>query len=118
MPPRKPRLTTLARDEMDAEELQHIEAGKKKEGEESALEDRDLRDIMALPQGRRLITRILNLTNHRGDPFVAGSQDITHRNIGKQSVGRTLEHIVAATCFQEYLTMLRENKERGERTDD
>lgn len=111
------RPTTLSAAEMDDAEAELISQSVKQEKNKKGLEERDLREIMAMPQGRRVIARILNLTAHRVDPFVAGQSDVTSRNTGRAFVGKTLEDILVATCFQEYLTMLRENKTQGENAD-
>lgn len=111
------RPTSLSAAEMDDAEIELLSKTTEQQKNKKGLEERDLREIMAMPQGRRVIARILNLTAHRVDPFVAGSPDVTSRNTGRAFVGKTLEDILVATCFQEFLTMLRENKERGDNAD-
>lgn len=110
----KVQATTLSAAELGDEQAAIISDANKQQKQEGALEDADLRAIMQLPQGRRLMARILNLTQHRVDPFAAGFPDLTAKNIGRASVGKMLEDILTQTCFQEFLTMLRENTNRGE----
>lgn len=105
--------TTLTVAEMDEAEAEAISETSKQKSNKVALEDSDLRAIMEMPQGRRVMNRILGLTLLRLEPFSAGHPDVTSFNLGKASVGRRLEEVLVQVCFQEYLTMLRENKDKG-----
>lgn len=54
----------------------------------------DLRRILALPEGRRVILKILNACGYRTNPFVAADPYATAYKTGQLAVGFWLEQAV------------------------
>ena len=67
----------------------------------------DLKWLMAHPQGRRIVTRILDRTGTRRTPFNTNGSTMAF-NAGAQNVGLWIESEVIEVSFEGYTRMLKE----------
>lgn len=79
-------------------------------------EHTDLALVMQTAHGRRLIQTILDMAGVNATGFTGDPQRDTF-NAGKREIGRGLEAMARATCFEDYILMVREKHESGRRTD-
>ena len=67
----------------------------------------DIKSAMLLPQGRKLMARIIyGICDIDGKHFTGNSK--TYFNLGQREVGRFLSELVQEVAFEEYILMLRE----------
>ncbi len=100
----------------NAADSKQVRNAARKERDRRALELRDLREVLAIESGRRVLWRIIthcapmeNPTHQRGD--------MTHQNIGRQDVGRFIWSEITDADEEKILLMMREARmrERNER---
>ena len=76
--------------------------------EERREELKDIQAVMATPQGRRLMWRIINVLCHVDTLSKEHSGSETYFNEGERNIGRVLKSDVFEASFNEYQKMERE----------
>lgn len=74
----------------------------------------DIRWLMAQPQGRRFVERLMETSGVFHGSFVAGAADRTAFNEGRRSVGNQVFGEVIALCPERYVQLLQERNEGNE----
>jgi hypothetical protein len=83
-------------------------------------EQDDTKAVMATPEGRRFIWKILGDCGTFRVPFVAGAPDVTAFNAGAQNFGLSLLGQIMTVVPESFLTMQKEamNDEQARKTTD
>ena len=79
---------------------------------EKEIEVSDLQWLMDQPKGRRFMWRLLGLCELYVATFSPDALYTAFRD-GKRILGTTLMGEIHATCFNQYLLMMEENKDNG-----
>lgn len=100
--------TDMVRNAADPKQVKH--AGRKeKDARARALND--LRQVLAIPEGRRTIWRLMEWTQYLENPTHARG-DMTHQNIGRADVGRFILSEIMEADDNVFFTMMQEARAR------
>lgn len=89
-----------AQEELEAERSKAAEFTRKQQVD-------DLKWLMAHPQGRRIVTRVLEHTGYRRTPFHTNGSTMAFQ-AGAQNVGLWLEAEITGATFEGYVKLLKE----------
>jgi len=92
----------------NAADKEQVRSAGRKEREKRRQELADLRDLMALPAGRRFIWRLINEICHCDAISAVTSGSITYMNEGERNVGRLVKGDVFEAAHEAYQQMERE----------
>lgn len=87
----------------DPQKVAEVEAKLKRKAN---VEEDDLRFVMATPQGRRVLWRVLCNTGMRRSSYTGNSE--TYFREGERNVGLRLQQDIERIAFDEFLLMLKE----------
>jgi hypothetical protein len=99
---------------MNAADRGQVKHAARKEKDRRARDLKDLRAILASPEGRRVLWRVLCYCEVFADPSHARG-DMTHQNIGKGNVGRFMISEINEADEQSYFLMMQEARVEKDR---
>jgi hypothetical protein len=105
---------------LNAEDLERIRIDKEKFEREATLLKNDIREIMNMAVGRRIIDWIMRISSPFKDNFSENPIAMAH-NIGRSHVGIQLHNLLQSQCPDRYQIMMNEfrsrtTKEKGKKS--
>lgn len=98
----------------NAADPNQVKHASRKERDRRVRDLKDLRAVLASPEGRRVLWRVLCYCEVFVDPTHQRG-DMTHQNIGKGNVGRFMISEINEADEQSYFTMMQEARVERER---